>query len=120
MEAVLLSLEGRINDGEVNDISLWCDDVSELDLFGIHVKIVASESHLGRNICALGVPQEVEGLEVKGISTIDVGSLVGGVNVTCHIVVASMHHEGVVACVEFSVGSISDFHNIEFRILFLI
>ena len=56
MEAVLLSLESRIDDREVDSISWGCDDVSKFNLLGIHIKIVASESHLGGVIGTLEVP----------------------------------------------------------------
>lgn len=120
MEAVLLSLEGRVDDGEVDNVSLRGDDVDVCDLLGIHVQVVASESHFGRDVLTILVPKEAEVLEVEGISAVDVGGLIGGVDVTGHVIVTSVHHEGVVAGVEFSVGSVTDFHDIEFGVLLVI
>jgi len=115
--AVLLALERRVDDREVNAISLRCDDVGILYFLGVHVEVVSAESHFRGHICAVFVPEEAEVLEVEGVSGVDIGGLVSGVDVVSHVVVARVHHESVVASVEFSVGTICDLHNIEFSVL---
>lgn len=117
VEAILLSLEGGVDDGEVNDIMGRGDNVSELHFLCVHVEIVTTERHFRGDVSTLGVPQEAERLEVEGVFIGDVSSLVGGIDVVGHVVVTSVHHEGVVAGVEFDVGSVTDFHYVEFGVL---
>jgi len=117
VEAVLLSLEGGVDDGEVNAVGLRGDDVGVQNFFSIHVDVVATEAHRRRDVDTVGVVEEAEGLEVERILSSDVSGLVGGVDVASHVVVTGVHHEREVASVEFGVSSVSDLHDVELGVL---